>query len=231
MSNDPPKGQAGGGDTDLPEELNEFIDAVSDEDAGGPTRENRDEFEASQDLDDDDLLDDEMDSRVERFGYIAGALVLPVLVISLFVGPWRLFDFSLAAGTIPFTFRDSVSDLVLVAPVVVIGVIGAAVGAVYRATTEDRPEEYRSDIASKVVEVQLIISIVVYLLLVALIAGMGVLDGELLVALIVVVAGIIGLVFFSFFELLAIAIAVGIPAFVGVFVGDLLARIWSMTQT
>lgn len=229
MSNNPPTGQGSGDDTELPDELNEFVDAVTEGDGDGPTSE---EFlQAAEDSDELAEDDEDMDPRVEWFGKVAGGLVLPVLVVALFVGPWRLFDFSLSAGTIPFTVRETVTNVVLVVPLAVIAVINAAVGAAYRMTTEDRPEEYRVDIVGKVIEIQVIISIVVYLLLLVVIAGMGVLDGELVGAVLLVVLGLIGLVFFSFFELLAVAIAVGIPAFVGVFVGDVLGMLWNKSQT
>lgn len=220
----------GGVSKEVPEELDQFVDTVtddaietgvSDQDAGGGASEE----------DSDELFGDDMDPRVERFGKIAGVLVIPVLVVSLFVGPWRVFDISLGAGTIPIVMRGAENSLVLVAPIIVIAGIGVAAGAVYRATTDDRAEEYRSDIASKIIEVQVIVAALAYLLVLLAAAGHGILDGEVAGSIVLVIIGLIGLVFFSFFEFLAAMVVIGIPAIVGVIVGDYLGLLWRKSQT
>jgi uncharacterized membrane protein YjjP (DUF1212 family) len=200
-------GASDGGDGELSDDAEELLDEFGID---------------PDDPEDVGSADDELDTdeRVERFGNYAGVIVLPFWLLALFVGPWRLFDFSLSAGTIPFAARESASGLALLAPLPIVFLVGLAAGAIYRATTDDRPDDYRSGMAVQVVVVEVIVVAVGYLLVLAAVSGNAVLQGELLAAVIIFVAGIVGLLFFSFFEFVAIAIAVGVPAYVGVLVGD-----------
>lgn len=173
-----------------------------------------------------DLLeedDDELDSdpRAQTFGQYAGVAVVPVVILALFVGPWRLFDFSLSAGVFPFVIREAdVASLSLIMPIPVLVLVGVVAGATYRATTPEIADGHRSDMVAEMIAVQLILAIVAYLLLLLVVSGYGALTDSVVLGGIVFVAGIVGLVFFSFFELLTLGIAVGVLAYVGVLVGD-----------
>jgi hypothetical protein len=174
-----------------------------------------------------DDADDELDTdpRAERFGYAAGLIVTVLLGVMLFVGPWRWFNVDLGAGLVPVEARDDPQENIAAVGAVAISLVGFLVGGVYRMTTDDRPGDYRSAIAVNTIVVQLLVALVVYLLFLLGVVVAGLLDGSVVGAVVLLAVGLVYLVFFTFFEFVGMSIYVGIPAWIGVFVGDLFGSV------
>lgn len=172
----------------------------------------------------DEIKDDAIstDPRAESFGTYAGLAVSVLLGLMLFVGPWRFFDLALG-GDIPFAVRESTEMNILFVAPLPIALVGFATGGIYRATTEDLAEEYKSDIVAQVIVVQALVAAALFGLFMLIPVGSALLDGAVVTAILAVVLAVVYLLFFTFFEFLAMAIYVGIPAFVGVAAGGLLA--------
>lgn len=204
-------GDGGTNDGEPGEEVRELLESI---DGDGDV--------AAADADDEG---ESMDPRVERFGYYAGGVVTVLLALMLFVGPWRLVEITFEGGAIPFALRESTGmNIMFVAPVVFV-LVGAVAGVVYRATTEDVADDYRADLTMMVVVVQIIAAIALFVLVMLVPIGEMLLGGDVVGAAILVVVSAIYLLFFTFFEMIGITLYVGIPTYVGVFVGGLLGRV------
>lgn len=208
---------------DAPDGGHQHRDGTDGPAGWGPGRAGDDQGEIPDEVADLIEEDDEFvsDDRVEQFGTYAGGSVVPVIVIALFVGPWRLFDFSLSAGAIPFVIREAdMAALSLLVPLPVLVLIGVVAGATYRVTTPETADGHRSGIVFKIMMIQLQLAVLAYLLLLLVVTGFTAMVNSIVNAVVVFVAGIVGLLLFSFFELLTLGIAVGILAYIGVLVGD-----------
>lgn len=194
-----------------------------------PSEEVRELLESIDEAGDGDVTaaddEDPMDPRVERFGLYAGGVITVLLGLMLFVGPWRLITITFEGGAIPFALRDSTEmNIMFVAPVVFV-LVGAVAGANYRTTTEDVHDEYRSDMATMVVVVQIIAALALFVLVMLVPVGESLLGGDVVGAVLLVVVSAVYLLFFTFFEIIGIALYVGVPTYVGVFVGGQFGRI------
>jgi hypothetical protein len=162
----------------------------------------------------------ETDDRAERFGHYAGAATTAVAVLLLFVGPWRLFDVTLGGGGGPIALRESGSLLVsLVALPVCTLLFGVVAGAAYRVATDDVAEDYRTDVAMGEFIVPLGAGIVGWVLLWGGVALLGLVDGELVAAIVALGIAFLGGFVFTAVETIAIALYLGVPAIVGTYVG------------
>jgi len=214
MAEDTPGSTAYQGGEDLPEEVQELLDAAESAD---------DESLAAVENDDDDEFD--TDERSERFGYYAGGVVTVLLTALLFVGPWRWFDIDFAAEPVPFVLRESTQGNILAVGAVAIALVGLVAGVAYRATTRDRPEDYQWGIALNVVVVQILAALVGFTLVMLVPVGQTLLSGDIGNALLLVVMAVVYLLFFTFFEVIGITLYVGIPSLIGVYAGSLIGSV------
>jgi len=171
--------------------------------------------------------DDEesFDERVEWFGWRAGIALTAILIGMLLVGPWRLFDVTFTGGGIPFELRDAAEmSITLVAPVVFV-VVGAVTSLAYRVTTDDVDDDYRGDLAILIVVTQMLAALALFVLVMLVPIGQFMLDGELFGAIVLMGGTVIYLLLFTFYEIVAITLYVGIPTYIGTFLGGLVGSV------
>lgn len=177
----------------------------------------------SDDDDEEDMFNPEdLEPPGEKLGFAAGGIICLLAVLTAWVGGIAVYK---DADSWVLSVEVANSGTVMGVAAVAALALGLVAGFVYRATVDDIHDGYRQDLAATIFMGPMVASVLglaLYMLapVVMNVVTFNLVDAVIYLVAVVVVAVIFGTVFLAALAV-GVGAVVGLPAFVGVFVGSL----------